>query len=266
MIDEMRIETNNYLKNLLRIVKYNYLFKKYDSFCVIYQMGKVGSKSIHNTLLSNSNINIPVFHTHSIRHDSMYVDIKKLFKKINIDRDKIKIITISREPVSRNISSFFEAIKIFMPDFNPNIDIIDDNEQQLIYKLIEVFFKKFHHTYPLTWYDVEFRSTTGINIYELEISKDRIYSLDNFELLVLRKEDTDELKQELIKEFFQLNNFNLINMNISSQKKYSSIYSSFLQKISFSKDYLDEMYNSKYTKHFYSVDEIDKFREEWQKS
>ena len=263
MFDEIISETNNYFKNILRIFKYNYLFNKFDSFIIIYQMGKVGSKSIHNSLLSNANIIIPVFHTHSIRHDSMYIDIKKIFRKINIYRDKVKIITITREPISRNISSFFESIKIFMP--NINLDSINgNNSEQIVEQLIKNFFSKFHHTYPLTWYDVEFRNTTGVNIYELELGKKRIYCIDNIELLILRKEDDDKFKEDLIREFFDLEKFNLENVNISDQKKYSNIYSTFLKTINFPKSYLDEMYNSKYTKHFYSVNEIKKFREKWE--
>ncbi len=221
-------------------------------------MGKVGSKSVHLSL-KKAGYN-SLFHTHSIRHDSKYPAERKLFKYINIDRKPVKIISMAREPVSRNISSFFEQVEIL---YNMPQDKIFDKVS--INQLIKDFFDKFYHSLSLYWFDYELRNLTGIDIYKYKFKQNRIINQKPFELLLLRAEDTDELKEELISNFLQNRNFKFRRLNQTSKKTFHDIYSEFKKKIVFDFSYIDEMYSSKYVKHFYSSDEINTFYNIWNK-
>ncbi|CCQ70869.1 Capsular polysaccharide synthesis enzyme CpsE [Crocosphaera watsonii WH 0402] len=71
--------------------------------------------------------------------------------------------------------------------------------------------------------------------------------------------------QDAFSEFLGIDNFRLSNKNQAKQKTYFEVYSDFLNSIVLPQSYIDKMYSSKYMKHFYSQNEIDKFREKWSK-
>ncbi len=222
-------------------------------------MGKVGSKSIHSSL---KKIDIPnnLFHTHTINYLSSNPNIKLLYNYLVVERKPAKFITLVRDPIARNISSFFEMKHIFLPQKDINKITPDD--------LTNIFFDKFHHTYPLLWFEIELRQITGINIFKSPFSFDKNYQIikeDSFEILILKAESDDIVKQSAISEFLNLNNFSLSRSNITGQKNYSDQYKKFQNQIHFSQKYIDEMYNSNYTKHFYSEKEIFQFINKWKK-
>jgi len=90
---------------------------------IVYQMGKVGSNSIKNSLIS-CDVK-PVFHVHAVNpsHIKMITEEELangrtppdfwLGERLYVDvirKGKIaKFITLVREPVSRNISAFFQS-------------------------------------------------------------------------------------------------------------------------------------------------------------
>ncbi|MCB0214403.1 MAG: hypothetical protein KDJ52_34000 [Anaerolineae bacterium] len=51
--------------------------------------------------------------------------------------------------------------------------------------------------------------------------------------------------------------------NCSSEKIYHSIYQEFINSLVLPKPYLDHIYDSKYTRHFYTTDEICAFSAKW---
>lgn len=188
----------------------------------------------------------------------MHVQTRMLFDYVNIQRGRAKFITLVREPIARNVSSFFQTADLFTGgDFdyrNYNVD-----------KLIDTFFDKYHHVYPLYWLDYEFRTRTGINVYNYELINNSysIITQKSFEVLVLKTEIPDKLKEEAINNFLGIDNFELKRANISSNKEYAKAYKEFKDKIIFPVEYINEMYKSKYVKYFYSDDEINDFRDKW---
>jgi|SRR5690606_2252081 len=95
-------------------------------YILIYQMGKVGSSSIYASLKAKG---VPkVFHLHRMNPETTQ-KMKRTFLEQNLlaqfrteqlfetiyrkaiqRRKKVKIITLVREPISRNISAFFENL------------------------------------------------------------------------------------------------------------------------------------------------------------
>ena len=79
----------------------------------------------------------------------------------------------------------------------------------------------------------------------------------------MRHDISDQQKEQAIREFLDLPNFNLKNANIGEQKDYASLYREFKKKAVIPDNYLDEMCASKYFKHFYSKKEITEIRNKW---
>jgi hypothetical protein len=91
----------------------------------------------------------------------------------------------------------------------------------------------------------------------------KIYEGDKVDILLIRLENLNQCAREAFKDFLNIDNFTLINTNIGSEKDYAPIYKKFRDAIALPDSYIDEMYNSKYARHFYTEAEINKFRARW---
>lgn len=224
-------------------------------------MGKVGSQSIFCSL---KEINYrPMVHFHYLdQEERVHPYTAKFIKRqLSSKERKINIICPIREPVSRNISSYFhdyEAITGRSPaDNNTSLE-----------ELIDQFYKINHNERGLIWFDDEFYRLLNINVYDYEFPKSQGFQhivKGRFNILIYKLELPDEKKVQIISDFFNLKNFSIRRVNEGKQKKYRDIYNAFLTNFVVKDNYLDNMYNSKYAKHFYSTDEIDKFRAKWKK-
>ena len=127
----------NRLKRILRIPNRNY---KFDGPIVVYQMGKVGSRSVYEALV-DLRLAVPVYHAHVLEDlDNMAESIKKQFpnpvhslrviragKRLRqlIDSNPTQhwhIITLVRDPIARNVSRFFHSIEEVLPDVRRQFD------------------------------------------------------------------------------------------------------------------------------------------------
>ena len=88
---------------------------------------------------------------------------------------------------------------------------------------------------------------------------------DNIEILVIRTEDINSKIKDAMREFMNLQEFNVMETNIGNKKSYAQKYKDFKASILLPQSYLEEMYNSKYTQHFYSEEEIENFKTKWLK-
>ena len=186
----------------------------------------------------------------------------RLYQRIVKRGKRTKIITIVREPISLNISRFFQWFGRYM-------GLRDEDAKFTIAELIDMFKTKHSHSHPLTWFDEEVKEVLGIDVYRYPFPKEKGHLTikeGKFELLVLKAETTDSIKEQAIATFLDMPNFKLsIRSNVSAEKQYAATYREFKESIRLSHDYLDMMYNSKYARHFYSEREIDNAYAKWRK-
>jgi hypothetical protein len=178
---------------------------------------------------------------------------------------KWKIITLVRDPIARNISSFFQLIDDeYEFDYRKKARSMSTDE--LVEELIQFFLERHDHDVPLTWYDVELKPIFAIDVFATEFPKSRgyqIYHGENADVLLIRLEDLDRCAAVALKEFLGIESFKLMNTNISTDKYYADAYREFIRKVHLPPDYIDRMYTSKFVRHFYSDEEIDLFRARW---
>jgi hypothetical protein len=228
----------------------------------VYQMGKVASLSIYNSLKDHG---FEVHHAHGLNFptdkkipDGFEQAIsygKALRKKLFDSKIPLKIITITRDPVARNISAYFQNLVYF----HKNINSRDENELPV---LISTFIEKYEHDIPLTWFDREFGEVTGINIYDYEFPKEKGYLVinrGNIQVLIMNSELDDETKNSIIGEFVGFPDFKLERHNVTSTKEYAE----FLRQIKLPNSYVENLLNSKYSKHFYGEHDLARFRKKW---
>lgn len=209
----------------------------------VYQVGKVGSSSILSSL-KTAGVR-PLFHTHFLNYYHRLSPIRRLYHHVFVQSVPTKIISLTREPFSRNISSFFTRFSRIKPGRKI--------EQFTVEELIDIFFKKYYYHEPLVWFDVELRRVTGFDVYEHELIDNEYLTAkkDNFEILVLKSELPNSRKEGIIGEFMNIDNFEIANVNVTKEKKFANVYEDFKNKIAYEQSYIDEIVESKYFKFFY---------------
>jgi hypothetical protein len=129
------------------------------------------------------------------------------------------------------------------------------------------FLEKFsEHHFPLDWFDTEMKPVFGIDIYEHTFPKEAGFSVieqGNTKLLTLKLENLDTCIEKAFQTFLGLENFSLRKANTSEEQGYYPVYKRFRAEVGLPESYLDMMYESRFTRHFYSQTEIDGFRKNW---
>ena len=295
----------NIKKKMDRLLRWNYLLytkARYYRYLrslsrrpplIIFQMGKVGSTSVLESLKA-CNVGYELFHVHVLSHEwikkvnDQYRKASKVHGRSQIGQHVLesmylrtlldrqfetiewKIITIVRDPVARNISTFFQALPIYFPELHKNQERDALSSDLRLPGLVSAFEERFEeHDTPLTWFETHLKPVFGIDVYQKPFPNNVGYQIiqhKNVGVLVMRLEDLERNARKGFKEFIGVKNFTIHPQNISESKPYADIYKKFKLFFKPSNDYLNRMYNSRYMRHFYSPNEILKFQKNWEKS
>ncbi|MBF0450245.1 MAG: glycosyltransferase [Candidatus Magnetomorum sp.] len=242
---------------------------------LIYQMGKVGSKTIMRSL---EETNIPNFigHAHSLtwinitqdHYKNIDVSYRRLLRQM-IDQYsgfiRFKVISLVRDPVARFISNLFQHYKNYIPNLK-NID-----EETAIREIIFCLLKNFaefdeQNDYVCNWFDFHFRDVFTFDVYSVKFNRlngYQIYSTKFSDILIIRLEDLRRCHQQAFYEFLGLPNFSLFSDNIGAKKWYANLYEKTLSQIRIPEHYLDIIYASRYSQHFYTEKELLSFKMKW---
>jgi len=223
---------------------------------IVYQMGKVGSSSVYRSL--QRQYAGAVAHAHSFSPTHKDGRVRRLYQWTIREKHPLNVITLTREPIGRNVSSFFQN---FARDTGvPFVDSCFSTEQ-----LRALFLKNYTHQRPLEWFDKSILTNFGIDVFATPFPDTRaaIYTRDEVRLLVLRAESNDEEKSEAICSFLGLDCFRITNENIGDNKEYAGTYRAFQSTVKLPEDYVEAMCASKYFNHFYSEKEINAVRMKW---
>jgi len=172
---------------------------------------------------------------------------------------RAKIISLVREPVGRNISYYFEVLDLLWKSERAHEHVGVD-------QLVAEFHERFSHDRGIKWFDNEFKPTLGIDVYEHPFPHDLGFlRIDSgpYEVLIMRHDLDDREKEKRLANLIGVPTVSLTPKNVSSQKAYSAVYREFLDRINLSDDYVDDLLDSKYARHFFSAAEIARVRATW---
>lgn len=229
---------------------------------IVYQMGKVGSYTIYETL---RNEGLYVYHIH--RMNKKYIkSIHKEYRHKGVTppgdivglafnlylkffENNFNYIVGMRDPLARNFSSYFQ-----------NIERYGDN-----YSSLQNFIKTYNHEVPFRWFNEEFNKTLRLNISELEGLEDGccFFQKGKQSVFIYKLETGMERIIKELEKSFGLNIVKRKDANIAKNKEYAEEYSKLKKELSVSKELLDFIYEDDITKSFYTTEEIQKFRERW---
>ena len=231
-----------------RLLRHKKLIERYanEETVFIYQMGKVGSTTIENSIKN------AVHFIYRIEQGILAFILRAAFKK----RKKTKIVTLVREPIKRNISMFFHDLDAYL--FMAHTNCLNSRNMPLPTRnqsldlLTEVFNQEFDHEYPINWFDKEFKPMTGINIYETAFDIDKGCSFiknKGIEVLCIR---TDKIKN-CINELSRFVNeeVDLSFENQAELKWYGDLYQQFKSQYRLPNNKEQSIKQSKFYRHFF---------------
>lgn len=253
---------------------------------LVYQMGKVGSTSVIRSLKALE-LPMQIHQVHSLspagiaKAERIYRERFSISRQIDAHllssfylRRRLrsletgetwKVVTLVRDPVARNLSSFFQVLHSQYADLYQDLRL-DPSSDSLIPRLIDAFFTRFPHEEPLRWFDNELNAVLGFDTYHEEFPRHRGYAIHRtglVDVLTLRVEDLDRCAADAFNEFLEMDGFELLRANEGEDKLYGEAYKRVSKVIEFPNEYLDQMYTSRYVTHFYSAEEIAGFRGRW---
>jgi hypothetical protein len=253
---------------------------------LIYQMGKVGSATVHETLV-HANLSQPVYHVHFLSYDGIknaeeffrnlrnpinpgHLRRSKVLRQI-IDRNgrkKWKVITLVREPIGRDISDFFQTLDRYHPELVENGEIKTSEVSELLVKNFSSYDP--NADYTSTWLDKELKNVFGVDVYAQRFDVERGYSIirdrGKADVLILRLEDLNANLEKSLVEFLDVSNpIKMMKSNIGIDKKYSVAYRDVLEEIRISEACCRKIYSSRYAQQFYDEKMLSEFTKRWSK-
>lgn len=162
-----------------------------------------------------------------------------------------------REPIARNVSAFFEVLEFYLEG--------NDVNNITIQELYDIYQEKLPHNYPLVWFDNEIKKYLDIDIYSYpyELYKKYIHiNRGSIDLLVLRTDAVEGDKLEALSSITKMEIKAIPRLNVSDKKYYSKKYDQFVSQ-AFPLEYINQMLDSTYAKHFYTSSELTTLRKKW---
>ena len=251
---------------------------------MIYQMAKVGSRSVLFSLeysyARHALPGVPIYHIHNLVDldvheerarrlgDHEELEVVQHYKQIRRDFDELpnqhwNVISLVRDPVARNVGAFFHNLEHYIPNWK----IFWKEGSLTTAEIMQVFLRdeQVHHTANV-WFDVEFKSVLGIDVYEVPFNTSEGYqfyaNLPKVDLVIIRLEDLNRVAVPVVDKFLGIHDFKLYPSNIGDEKDYADVYRAF-KATPLPLDYVQRIYQSRFARHFYTEAEITAFTNKW---
>jgi hypothetical protein len=269
---------------------------------LVYQMGKVGSSSVRNSLFRSPHPHTRlVLMSHEFypvrNRDPRRIQVDPEFKEdvlreIEHDRQVFEQLSIRKKLGLRMREKFYSEmiyrsyvkpgyplrvitlvrepvannISMFFQLLDQYVEADHRRGPLDIEQLIQIFLHRYQHARPLIWLDAELKTMLGIDVYQFPFDREQGYEVirqGHISLLMLKCELEDRRKAAAIAGFLGLDSLEIVRSNVGSDKQYADQYTQFKRSIRIPTRLLDRMYQSKYARFFYSEEERAQFRARW---
>lgn len=242
-----------------------------EQLFLIYSMGKVGTTTVYS-LLKAQHPEYPIIQVHFMS-DHWVKDIlpgmgPEVSGNLSIaenayalitqhPKHRLKVVTMVREPVARQISDIFENWKAIF-----NVYLMSD----ISYSKMEEYLNDWNYQYTLNWFDSEFKAYLDFNIYDRPFDKRKGYSIyrtRKADILIIRTENINNCLVDAIQKFCGLKIELTGSANTIEQKDGKELYYKLIEEYEVPLEKLKLLYSSKLVRHFYTEVEIDGFIKRW---
>jgi hypothetical protein len=180
----------------------------------------------------------------------------------------LKIITLTREPISRAIADTFENVRWRDPRLLAEHERMDINSTLGQIRARLANFDE-ESDYVCRWFDHELRSVFGLDVYEHDFDKERgyttlIHEATRIPVMVIRMENLDAVMSDGLPSYLGLSEpIPILRANVGEGKWYGDAYRQVVESLRLSHEVCERIYSSRYVRHFYTEDEIATFIQRW---
>jgi hypothetical protein len=238
---------------------------------LVYTLSKVGSSSVYYSLKQKFPYK-EIHHVHFLGdtwlskfkndHEIFQNNLKtanSLFKLFKKKRWNVKIITLTRDPIARDISGVFQAWQ--------HIFDVDDITKITVEKILDYLYIN-DFSYSENWFETDFLEYTGLNILNEKFDADsgyQLYSANNTPILVMQLEQLNTVYNKAMNAFMGKGEYVLQQENITSSRASGTLNKKVKTLFRLPLNKIDTIYNSKYINTFYSTAQIKSFKDKWMK-
>jgi hypothetical protein len=270
-------------------------FKPRVKYVLIHQMGKVASQTIEQTIravdatipidrlhfLHPSNIqlwdqvqgvdDLPGDYTQSVRHQMRSgQECVRGLEEHQRQAHRVCVLTGCRDPLDHVIASVFQNLDIYVPqvtldptrgDFECTLVDSTFHEMFVQFKKStlgtswreQVFARLFNQA--LTWFDKEFTTVHGVDLYQHKPNKHGLLVLDqkSTRYILYKLETLEQQLPNVLKLIPGLpRRIPAVHRNRAQEKPYAALYSLFRKRFTPTPAMIDHFYHSRYFQHFYA--------------
>lgn len=241
---------------------------------IVFQMGKVGSTSVRASFPTAGHpLAVQTHHLHRPRIEEAkawsrerglptrahFFHADAVARRVVDPGRPFKLITLVREPVGRSISNFFHNFERF-------VGVPLESSDHSVPELVEILVSREKELDEARWFQREFEPALGVDVYAHPFPHDegtQRIPAGAGEILVLRLETPDPVKEAAIADFLGEASFTLASANVGDAKDYGAGYAAFRDQARFPADFLDRKLDGAYAAHFYSDRERAEIRARW---
>ncbi len=258
---------------------------------VLYQMGKVGSTSVHEALLAAA-LDTPVYKVHflsdqGVAHgekfhrstlknpweETPHIQTTRLVRgRMAADPDlELDVVTLVRDPVGREVSEFFQYVEALHPELLDEDGLLKTQRAARVLQARFMFFDE-SSNYTCRWFDMEIKELFGLDVFAFPFDHDRGYTLieqGNVRLLILRLENLDRTLnpglRELVGARYQdwKGRGGKDRANVGAQKQSGEQYQELVANFRLRPSVGEKVYGTTYARHFYTPAERDGLLQKW---
>jgi hypothetical protein len=238
---------------------------------VVLTLGKTGSSTVAQTLRERIP-DRPVYQVHRIAPDTLAAAEREyratapearpehvfagyyLRTRMPTRERRWDVISLVRDPVVRGVSAYFQTgVRL-----GHALDDLEAARAQLL--------RWPAFSIANTWFDKEIRGELGVDVFDHPFDPMLGYGCidtPTVRLLLIRQENLGQAANALA-AFLNAPITALSSTNVSGDKDYAEAYRRFRSEVALPSTVLDEMYESRFARHFYTDAERARFRAEWE--
>jgi hypothetical protein len=258
------------------------------TFVLVYQMGKVGSSTVVDSLVEAGFSMLPQMrvwgmdldssdelgdpHRNFVVHSHDYLLMQQFLESCSRAGilEQVVVVSLIREFLPRNISAFFQNC-----DNSGNPPWYFGTRDQILAAPIEdllEFFRKRHTNYVsalIKRWPKRFNRATGFPVLEREFDSERgvgAYQEPGRPKVFFCQTEKLNDNWDVLRRFLGLSTFAMTVTNEGSRKWYADIYRDFKRLYRPSQEELTLCYDNPIMRHFYSEQDLARFRAQWNRS
>jgi hypothetical protein len=235
---------------------------------VVFAMAKSGSTAVAVAVRAAGFG--PVFHVHDLDPDFLQEeerqyywsgrparvwDAQSLLARTPTTDAPWRVVSLVRDPIAQSVSAFFQ----------PGVRRGYVHPNSTVGSLLETFDNRLEYL-PLHWFESHLQPAFGIDVYASEFDPEKGYEIietPEVKLLLLRCEGFNVAPHALAELLGMTRPIDVPWANVGAEKEYGKLYGPFIEAVRPAPEVIERTYSSRLVQHFYSPEEIERFRSKW---